>query len=86
MAWDNAPIGHTCDIINGIITDLENVRSDNATLREWGNKLYEENEELKNIIEELNRDLDRVIDEGIDYELKCKTLSEEVERLSSNLH
>lgn len=57
MARDYAPIEDTCKLIDSIISDIENVRSDNAALRDWGNRLYEENEELKNQVYDLEKKL-----------------------------
>jgi uncharacterized coiled-coil DUF342 family protein len=42
MSKDNAPVGNTCGTIDSIISYAEDVRSDNAALREWGNDLYEQ--------------------------------------------
>ena len=47
MPTDNSPVGYTCGTIDTIISYLEDIRSDNAELREWGNDLHEQLENME---------------------------------------
>ena len=92
---DNAPVPHTCPLIDGaisyiesidwnmdekderdlfddgkkVIEILEKVRQANSALRDWGNDLYKEKDEIE-------RDLDYATRKIIELEQEIKSINE----------
>lgn len=90
MARDNAPVPHTCPVIDEVISAIdsvdweetfwnktylikrmEDIRSANASLREWGNERQDDCEKLEDKIEELECKIESLSDEI--YDLTNKT-------------
>lgn len=91
MARDNAPVPHTCPMIDKVISAInsvewednywskddlidlmEDIRSANSTLRNWGNEKHLECNELE----------DKIYD--LEYDLKYK--AEEIETLNNKIN
>jgi len=53
----------TCPDIDGVIKKLEELRSDNATLRDLGRAWYEKSEELTGVLEDAFDKIDELVKE-----------------------
>lgn len=97
---DNAPVGHTCPMIDGILDaiqtlyrsseemskgeldyfekTMEKIRSHNGTLRDWGNELYKEKEELEDEVDELKEKINRLESQVDDYKKEVEELDKQL--------
>ena len=97
---DNAPVGHTCPMIDGILDavqtlyrsseemskgeldyfekTMEKIRSHNGTLRDWGNELYKEKEELEDEVDELKEKVNRLESQVDDYRKEVEELDKQL--------
>lgn len=78
MGRDNAPVGNTCPTLDNIISLVEDVRGDNESLRDWGNQLHDEVEELERQISQLESDKENL-------EMTVSELKEQIENLEEQL-
>ena len=51
-AYRNAPVRETCPSIDGIISELEELRASNSKLRDWGAEEYDRAEEAEQKLSE----------------------------------
>ena len=66
MIRSRAPIGHTCPDIDAAISMLEDLRTDNSRLRDWGEAEESKVDELENQVSDLEskiQDLENRISE-----------------------
>ena len=60
------------------VNDMENIRSDNAELREWGNDLYYEKEYLERDLDDANRKIEMLEDKVRELECEVDELKNEL--------
>jgi len=60
---DYSPTEPICKDLDKAISTLEEIRDNNSSLREWGNTLYREKEELEDKISTLQSQIDALKEE-----------------------
>jgi chromosome segregation ATPase len=80
------PIHNTCPDIDraiaSITSTLEDLRSDNATLRAWGNEMADEAEGFETALDEANNTIDELKSKIEDLESEVEALKYEVKEMS----
>jgi len=62
---------------------MENIRSDNSELREWGNELHREKTDLENTVYQLQQRVSELERENSNYSDEIKDLEEQISELES---
>lgn len=62
---------------------MENIRSDNSELREWGNELHREKTDLENTVYQLEQRVSELERENSNYSDEIKGLEEQISELES---
>jgi chromosome segregation ATPase len=62
---------------------MENIRSDNSELREWGNELHREKTDLENTVYQLKQRVSELERENSNYYDEIKDLEEQISELES---
>ena len=65
------------------ISIMENIRSDNSELREWGNELFREKVDLENNVYQLEKRISELERENSNYSDEVKDLEEQISELES---
>ncbi len=77
MARDNAPVPHTCPMINEIISAIESI--------EWGEDSYWTKEELVEKMEKIRSANSKLRDWGNEKHTECDTLEDEKSDLEKDI-
>ena len=75
-AYRDAPVSETCPDIDKVISMLEELRSANQKLREWGSDLYDKAQQLES-------DLDEAKDTISDLQSEVDSLNEELKEVAT---